>query len=47
MKVEKVESPDWYDSMPSTSDGFSPASSIALRTAQVPSSRVVTPEPRV
>ena len=28
-------------------NGFSPASSIALRTAQVPSLRVLTPEPRV
>ena len=47
MKFEKVESPDWYDSMPSTSDGLSPASSTALRTAQVPSARVVMPEPRM
>src|SRR6516225_8337718 len=33
--------------MPSTSEAFRPASSMALRTAQVPSARVVTPEPRV
>src|SRR5690242_8292535 len=33
--------------MPSMSDGFSPASSIALRTAHVPIARVVLPEPRV
>src|SRR5215469_15633022 len=33
--------------MPSTSEGFSPASRIALRTAQVPSARVVLPDPRV
>ena len=30
MKFEKVESPDWYDSMPSTSDGLSPASDSAF-----------------
>ena len=33
--------------MPSTSAAFRPASSMALRTAQVPSARVVTPEPRM
>src|SRR5271165_3772138 len=33
--------------MPSISEGFSPASRIALRTAQVPRARVVLPEPRV
>src|SRR5690349_15531432 len=33
--------------MPSTSDGFRPASSIALRTAHVPRARVVIPEPRM
>src|SRR5215831_11154402 len=33
--------------MPSMSEGFSPASSIAFRTAVVPSARVVTPEPRM
>src|SRR5262249_8998985 len=33
--------------MPSMSDAFSPASSMALRTAHVPSARVVTPEPRM
>src|SRR6185369_3937813 len=33
--------------MPSTSEASSPASRIAFRTAQVPSARVVLPEPRV
>ena len=33
--------------MPSMSEAFSPASSMALRTAQVPKARVVIPEPRV
>src|SRR5260370_3308923 len=33
--------------MPSMSEAFRPASSIALRTAQVPSARVVIPEPRM
>src|ERR1700747_1110962 len=46
-KGAKTESPDWYDSMPSISAGLSPASSMALRTAQVASARVVLPEPRM
>src|SRR5258707_6844454 len=33
--------------MPSTSEAFRPASSMALRTAHVPSARVVMPEPRI
>jgi len=33
--------------MPSMSEGFSPASRIAFRTAHVPSARVVMPDPRV
>src|SRR5476649_2914762 len=41
-----VESPDEYDSMPSTSCGVRPASRMALRTAMLPSARVVLPEPR-
>lgn len=36
-----------YESMPSTSVGRSPASSMARLTARVASARVVHPEPRV
>ena len=44
MKLENVESLPEYESMPSISLGFIPASRMALPTAQLPSARVVRPE---
>src|SRR5262245_32259110 len=46
-KGENTESFDWYDSIPSMSDAFSPASAIAAFTAKVAIDRVVWVEPRL